>query len=81
MLRFAFNTVRRKENVGEAKRVVSKVMTVRELSEYFGVHRATIYKLLRKGELPAFRIGTDWRFNAEDVDRLCVGRNINLGGR
>jgi excisionase family DNA binding protein len=68
--------------VGEAKqvRVVSRVMTVRELSEYLGVHRTTIYKLLRKGDLPAFRIGSDWRFNAEDVDRWCVERNINPSG-
>jgi excisionase family DNA binding protein len=52
------------------------VMTVRELSAYLRVHPSTIYKLLRKGELPGFRIGTDWRFNAEVIDRWCSERNL-----
>ncbi|MGA9724134.1 MAG: helix-turn-helix domain-containing protein [Candidatus Binatus sp.] len=51
------------------------VMTVKELSEYLRVHPSTVYKLLRRGELPAFRIGTDWRFNAEVIDRWCLERN------
>jgi excisionase family DNA binding protein len=44
-------------------------MTVGEVSEYLRVHRATIYKLLKRGGIPAFRIGTDWRFNSETIDR------------
>ena len=50
-------------------------MTVKELSAYLRVHPSTIYKLLRRGELPGFRIGTDWRFNAEVIDRWCIERN------
>ena len=37
---------------------------------------STIYKLLRRGELPGFRIGTDWRFNAEVIDKWCLERNM-----
>jgi excisionase family DNA binding protein len=46
------------------------------LSDYLRVHPSTIYKLLRRGELPGFRIGTDWRFNAEVIDRWCLERNM-----
>jgi len=46
-------------------------MTVKELSGYLRVHPSTIYKLLRRGELPGFRIGTDWRFNVDVIDRWC----------
>jgi len=53
-----------------------KVMTVKELSSYLRVHPSTIYKLLRRGELPGFRIGTDWRFNAEVIDRWCLEGNL-----
>lgn len=53
-----------------------RVMTVKELSSYLRVHPSTIYKLLRRGELPGFRIGTDWRFNAEVIDRWCLQRNL-----
>jgi excisionase family DNA binding protein len=60
----------------ESKYSLPRVMTVKELSEYLRVHPSTIYKLLRRGELPGFRIGTDWRFNAEVIDKWCLERNM-----
>src|ERR1700752_4744006 len=60
----------------EGKYNLPRVMTVKELSEYLRVHPSTIYKLLRRGELPGFRIGTDWRFNAEVIDKWCLERNM-----
>ncbi len=35
-----------------------RVMTVKELSEYLRVHPSTIHKLLKRGELPGFRVGS-----------------------
>ena len=46
-----------------------KVMTVRELSAYLHVHPSTIYRLLKRHEIPAFHVGSDWRFNIEEIDR------------
>jgi excisionase family DNA binding protein len=46
-------------------------MTVSDLSEYLHVHTSTIYRMLKQHEIPAFRIGSDWRFNIETVDRWC----------
>ena len=46
-----------------------KVMTVKEMADYLGVHSSTIYKLLKKHQIPGFRVGSDWRFNVEEVDR------------
>jgi excisionase family DNA binding protein len=45
-----------------------KVMTVEELSQYLHIHRSTVYRLLKRREIPAFRIGSDWRFNIETID-------------
>jgi excisionase family DNA binding protein len=45
-----------------------KVMTVREVAAYLHVHPTTIYRLLRQNQIPAFRIGSDWRFNIEAID-------------
>ena len=59
----------------ESKFAMPRVMTVKDLSDYLRVHPSTVYKLLRRGELPGFRIGTDWRFNAEVIDRWCLERN------
>jgi excisionase family DNA binding protein len=45
------------------------VMTLRELSAYLHVHPSTIYRLLKRDQIPAFHMGSDWRFNVEAIDR------------
>ena len=45
-----------------------KYLTVAELSEYLHIHRTTIYRMLREGKLPGFRIGSDWRFSLEAIE-------------
>ncbi len=44
------------------------VVTVKELAEFLRVHRSTIYRLLKMRQLPAFKIGSDWRFNMRAID-------------
>jgi excisionase family DNA binding protein len=46
----------------------SRVMTVKELSDYLKVHPSTVYRQLKRGGLPAFKVGSDWRFNIESID-------------
>ena len=46
-----------------------KVMTLHEVSEYLKVHPSTIYRHLKQGLIPAFKVGSDWRFNIESIDR------------
>jgi len=46
----------------------SNVMTVREVSAYLQVHPSTIYRLLKQHQIPAFQMGSDWRFNIEAID-------------
>lgn len=52
----------------------TKVLTVRELSNYLRVHPSTIYRLLKKGQLPGFKVGSDWRFNIEAIDSWRLGQ-------
>lgn len=49
--------------------VETKVITISELAEYLRVHRSTLYRLLKKQQLPGFKIGSDWRFNIEAIDQ------------
>lgn len=46
-----------------------KVMTVKQLADYLKVHTSTVYRQLKCGRLPAFKVGSDWRFNVESIDR------------
>ena len=52
------------------------MMTVCEVSAYLRVHRSTIYRLLKHHQIPAFQVGSDWRFNVEAIDawRLAQGK-------
>ncbi|HEY6394374.1 MAG TPA: helix-turn-helix domain-containing protein [Candidatus Binataceae bacterium] len=45
----------------------NKVMTVKEVAEYLRCHESTIYRMLRRRQLPAFKIGTDWRFHIDAI--------------
>jgi excisionase family DNA binding protein len=44
------------------------VLTVKELADYLKVSPATVYCHLKRGQLPAFRVGKCWRFNIELID-------------
>jgi excisionase family DNA binding protein len=48
---------------------MARVMTLEEVATYLRVHPSTIYRLLKKRQLPAFKVGSDWRFNQESIDR------------
>lgn len=49
--------------------VKTRVLTVLEVSRYLRVHPSTIYRMLKKSQLPAFRVGSDWRFTVEAIDK------------
>lgn len=56
-----------------------EVITVEEVAAYLRVHQSTIYRLLKKAGLPAFKIGADWRFYRHAVDEWAEARM--LGGK
>ena len=47
----------------------NRILTVQDLASYLRVHPSTIYRMLKKNQLPAFRVGSDWRFNVEAIDK------------
>ena len=51
---------------------IGPVLTVGDLSNYLKVHPSTIYRLLKSRQLPAFKVGSDWRFKREDIDRWRI---------
>jgi len=54
----------------------TRILTVKEVANYLHVSRATIFRLVKRHELPAFKIGYDWRFNVEEIDRWRAEREI-----
>jgi excisionase family DNA binding protein len=56
-----------------------QVLTLDDVAEYLRVHPSTIYRLLKKKQLPAFKLGRDWRFNRESLDRWRADAEHSLG--
>jgi excisionase family DNA binding protein len=52
------------------------IVTVKEVSEYFRVHPSTVYRLLSKNQLPAFRVGSDWRFSLKAIDQWRMDAEV-----
>jgi excisionase family DNA binding protein len=46
-----------------------RILTVSELAEYLHVTKTTIYRALREGKLPGFRVGSDWRFKVDAIEQ------------
>ena len=61
---------------------IRMVLTVTEVSDYLRLHPSTIYRMLKKHQLPAFRVGADWRFSVEALDNwLSKAGSAVLAGR
>lgn len=40
----------------------NELLTADETSRFFRISKTTLYKLARDGEIPAYKIGREWRF-------------------
>ena len=54
-----------------------EVMTVHELAEYLQCNKSTIYKLIRSGKIPAFKVGSDWRFMRDRIEQWLERQHRN----
>ena len=54
-------------------------LTIKELARYLNVTERTIYNLLERGELPGFKVGANWRFRKEDIDKWIEENMIKKG--
>jgi excisionase family DNA binding protein len=43
-------------------------MKLDRVADYLNCHKTTLYRLIRSGELPAFRLGGGWRIRRSNLD-------------
>jgi excisionase family DNA binding protein len=51
-----------------------EILSLAEVSVFLHVSPATIHRLLKAQELPAFRVGREWRFFLKSIDRWRKGQ-------
>ena len=49
-------------------------LTVEEVARRFGVNVTTVYRLVQRGKLPAFKIGNQWRFSDRRLEEWVADR-------
>jgi len=45
-----------------------EILTTKEVADYLHLHPLTVYRYARAGKIPAFKIGTDWRFHKKYLE-------------
>jgi excisionase family DNA binding protein len=50
-------------------RDINEIMTIEQVARYFSLHELTVRRLAREGEMPAFKVGRQWRVKRELLDR------------
>ncbi len=53
-----------------------ELLTTQEALELLKIDRKTLYKLLKNGDLPAIKLGSQWRIPVEEIEKL-VGKAQN----
>jgi len=48
------------------------MMSTQEISKYLGVHEMTVYRWLKKGVLPGFKVGGRWRSKKDVLDNFLM---------
>lgn len=57
-----------------------EVLTVEQAAEYLQIHRATLYRYIREGLLPAVRLGKVYRLLRSDVEAFLQARRVGGQG-
>ena len=47
-----------------------KIYGSKELAKFFGVKEKTIWEWCKKGKLPAFKIGKEWKVRVVDLNKI-----------
>ena len=56
-----------------------KWSSIEEISEHIQVHKDTIRIWIRKGDIPAHKIGKQWRFRISEIDEwVSSGKSADI---
>lgn len=58
----------------------SGVLNAKEAAEYFKAHVETVRRMARRGEIPAFKVGKDWRFQKEALKKWTETQHLGSNG-
>lgn len=51
-------------------RELPRILKPIEVAKFLCIHKNTVYKMIKRGDLPAFRVGKSWRIFRKDLISL-----------
>ena len=57
----------------------TKWLTIEELAEYLKMGRTKLYRMAQEGEIPASKVGNQWRFDRDEIDKWMKGLRPGTG--
>jgi len=51
-----------------------EVLTTKEASKYLKITPRTLYRHIREHNIPAFKLGREWRFVRSELDRWLINK-------
>lgn len=63
--------------MAESESLMEPLLTTEEIAEYLRVEVVTVRRLVTRGELPAYRIGGEFRFIAPDVENFVRNQRVS----
>jgi excisionase family DNA binding protein len=54
--------------MGRSMKTNIQLLTVEEVAKYLNVNRFTVYRLVTQKQIPAFKVGGQWRFKKETIE-------------
>jgi len=57
-----------------------KWLTIDELADYLKMGRTKLYRMAQDGEIPASKVGSQWRFDREEIDQWMKSQRPAVAG-
>jgi excisionase family DNA binding protein len=54
------------------------LLTVGEVAGLMRVSNMTVYRLIKSGQLPALRVGKNYRIRRDDIERYLADRTVHV---
>ena len=54
---------------------MDKWLTLEQIAEYLQMSTSSIYKMAQAGKIPAYKVGRQWRFKKEEIDKWIKSQN------
>ena len=65
-------------SVDTIKAGIDRLWTVSEVADHMRVSNMTVYRLIKAGELPAIRVGKNYRIRNSHLDEYLAGAGVAL---